>query len=124
MLSVQERKLKMANYKFITRLGNMIQDAKKKQHSSTEFGQQVVCLYRQKLLLKIQNIVKLLINYDFKKIFVLVPNMMKSILIHINQLIKIGVSDLQQQRVFFNDIVRNIYDIHRWFNNNKKPLKK
>ena len=120
MLSVYEKKLRMANYKFITRLGNMIYDAKKKQHSSTEFGQQVVCLYRQKLLIKIQNIVRLLINYNFKQIFILMPNMMQGILIHIHQLIKIGVSDLQQQRVFFNDIVRNIYDIHKWFNNNKK----
>ena len=120
MLSVYEKKLRMANYKFITRLGNMIYDAKKKQHSSTEFGQQVVCLYRQKLLIKIQNIVRLLINYNFKQIFILMPNMMQGILIHIHQLIKIGVSDLQQQRVFFNDIVRNIYDIHKWFNTNKK----
>ena len=120
MLSVYEKKLRMANYKFITRLSGMIEDAKKKQHSSTEFGQQVVCLYRQKLLIKIQNIVRLLINYNFKQIFILMPNMMQGILIHIHQLIKIGVSDLQQQRVFFNDIVRNIYDIHKWFNTNKK----
>ena len=120
MLSVYEKKLRMANYKFITRLSGMIEDAKKKQHSSTEFGQQAVCLYRQKLLIKIQNIVRLLINYNFKQIFILMPNMMQGILIHIHQLIKIGVSDLQQQRVFFNDIVRNIYDIHKWFNNNKK----
>ena len=120
MLSVQERKLKLANYRFITRLGVMIDDAKMKQRNCTEFGKQVVALYRQKLLLKIQNIVKLLIHYDFKKIFILVPDMMKSILIHINQLIKIGVTDLQQQRFFFKDVVRNIYDIHKWYNKNKK----
>ena len=102
MLSVQERKLKLANYRFITRLGVMIDDAKMKQRNCTEFGKQVVALYRQKLLLKIQNIVRLLINYDF------------------NQLIKIGVTDLQQQRFFFKDVVRNIYDIHKWYNKNKK----
>tara|TARA_R110000824_G_scaffold247479_2_gene436555 strand:- start:872 stop:1240 length:369 start_codon:yes stop_codon:yes gene_type:complete len=120
MLSVQERKLKLANYRFITRLGVMIDDAKMKQRNCTEFGKQVVALYRQKLLLKIQNIVRLLINYDFKKVFILVPDMMKSILVHINQLIKIGVTDLQQQRFFFKDVVRNIYDIHKWYNKNKK----
>ena len=120
MLSVNERKLKMANYKFITRLGGMIHDAKMKQHSSTEFGHQVVCLYRQKLLIKIQNIVRLLINYDFKKIFILMPNMMKNILIHISQLIKLGVSDLQNQRVFFKQVVSNIYDVHKWYNSTKK----
>ena len=120
MLSVQERKLKLANYRFITRLGVMIDDAKMKQRNCTEFGKQVVALYRQKLLLKIQNIVRLLINYDFKKVFILVPDMMKSILVHINQLIKIGVTDLQQQRFFFKDVVRNIYDINRWYNKNKK----
>ena len=120
MLSVQERKLKLANYRFITRLGVMIDDAKMKQRNCTEFGKQVVALYRQKLLLKIQNIVRLLIHYDFKKVFILVPDMMKSILVHINQLIKIGVTDLQQQRFFFKDVVRNIYDIHKWYNKNKK----
>jgi len=120
MSSVYERKLKMANYRFITRLNGMIEEAKKKQRSSTEFGQQVVCVYRQKLLLKIQNIVKLLISYDFKKIKILMPNMMKSILIHINQLIKLGVTDLQSQRVFFKQVVSNIYDIQSWYNKNKK----
>ena len=120
MLSVYEKKLRMANYKFITRLTTMIADAKKKQDDSIEFSKQVISLYRQKLLLKIQNIVRLLINYDFKKVFILVPDMMKSILVHINQLIKIGVTDLQQQRFFFKDVVRNIYDIHKWYNKNKK----
>lgn len=120
MLSVYERKLKMANYKFITRLNVMIDDAKYKQRISTEFGHQVVALYRQKLLIKIQNIVRLLINYDFKKIKILLPDTVKSILIHINQLIKLGVTDLQSQRVFFKQIVRNIYDIQSWYNKNKK----
>jgi len=123
-MSAYERKLKIANYRFITRLGVMIDDAKIKQKTSVEFAQQVVCLYRQKLLLKIQNIVRLLINYDFKKIKILMPNMMKNILIHINQLIKLGVTDLQSQRVFFKDIVRNIYDIESWYNKNKKQLKR
>lgn len=123
-MSAYERKLKIANYRFITRLGVMIDDAKHKQRTTPEFGQQVVCLYRQKLLLKIQNIVRLLINYDFKKIKILMPNMMKNILIHINQLIKLGVTDLQSQRVFFKDIVRNIYDIESWYNKNKKQLKR
>ena len=120
MLSVNERKLKMANYKFITRLSGMIDDAKNKQKTSVEFGQQVVCLYRQKLLLKIQNIVRLLINYDFKKIKILMPNMIKSILVHINQLIKLGVTDLQSQRVFFKQVVRNIFDVQSWYYNSKK----
>jgi len=117
-MSAYEKKLKIANYRFITRLGNMIDEAKIKQRSCTEFSQQVVCLYRQKLLLKIQNIVRLLINYDFKKIKILMPNLVKNILIHINQLIKLGVTDLQQQRVFFKDIVKNIYDIENWYNKN------
>jgi len=120
MVSLYEKKLKIANYRFITRLGVMIDDAKKKQRSSTEFGQQVVCLYRQKLLIKIQNIVKLLINYNFARIKILMPNLVQGILIHINQLIKLGVTDLQQQRVFFKDIVKNIYDIESWYNKNIK----
>ena len=114
-----ERKLKMANYKFITRLTTMIADAKKKQDDSIEFSKQVISLYRQKLLLKIQNIVKLLVVYDFTKITILLPDTIKGILIHINQLKKIGVTDLHEQRLFFKHIVDNIYDIHRWYFNKK-----
>ena len=114
-----ERKLKMANYKFITRLTTMIADAKKKQDDSIEFSKQVISLYRQKLLLKIQNIVKLLVVYDFTKITILLPDTVKGILIHINQLKKIGVSDIIDQRLFFKQVIDNIYDIHRWYHNKK-----
>ena len=114
-----ERKLKMANYKFITRLTTMIADAKKKQDDSIEFSKQVISLYRQKLLLKIQNIVKLLVVYDFTKITILLPNTIKCILIHISQLKKIGVTDLHDQRLFFKHVIDNIYDIHRWYFNKK-----
>ena len=114
-----ERKLKMANYKFITRLTTMIADAKKKQDDSIEFSKQVISLYRQKLLLKIQNIVKLLVVYDFTKITILLPDTIKGILIHINQLKKIGVSDIIDQRLFFKQVIDNIYDIHRWYHNKK-----
>lgn len=117
-----ERKLKMANYKFITRLTTMIADAKKKQDDSIEFSKQVISLYRQKLLLKIQNIVKLLVVYDFTKITILLPNTIKGILTHINQLKKIGVTDLYDQRLFFKQVIDNIYDIHKWFFNNKKSI--
>ena len=114
-----ERKLKMANYKFITRLTTMIADAKKKQDDSIEFSKQVISLYRQKLLLKIQNIVKLLVVYDFTKITILLPDTIKGILTHINQLKKIGVSDIIDQRLFFKQVIDNIYDIHRWYHNKK-----
>ena len=114
-----ERKLKAANYKFITRLGVMTEDAKRKQHTSTEFSKQIISLYRQKLLLKIQNIVKLLVVYDFTKITILLPNTIKCILIHISQLKKIGVTDLHDQRLFFKHVIDNIYDIHRWYFNKK-----
>ena len=114
-----ERKLKMANYKFITRLSTMIADAKKKQDDSIEFSKQVISLYRQKLLLKIQNIVKLLVVYDFTKITILLPDTIKGILTHINQLKKIGVSDIIDQRLFFKQVIDNIYDIHRWYHNKK-----
>ena len=114
-----ERKLKAANYKFITRLGVMTEDAKRKQHTSTEFSKQIISLYRQKLLLKIQNIVKLLVVYDFTKITILLPNTVKGILTHINQLKKIGVTDLHEQRLFFKHVIDNIYDIHRWYFNKK-----
>ena len=118
-MAVYERKLKMANYKFITRLSTMIADAKKKQDDSTEFSKKVISLYRQKLLLKIQNIVKLLVVYDFTKITILLPNTIKGILVHINQLKKIGVTDLHEQRLFFKNVIDNIYDIHRWYFNKK-----
>ena len=121
-MAVYERKLKMANYKFITRLSTMIADAKKKQDDSTEFSKKVISLYRQKLLLKIQNIVKLLVVYDFTKITILLPNTIKGILIHINQLKKIGVTDLYEQRLFFKHVIDNIYDIHKWFFNDKKSI--
>jgi hypothetical protein len=122
VMAVYERKLKAANYKFITRLGMMIEDAKRKQQTSIEFSKKVISLYRQKLLLKIQNIVKLLVVYDFTKITILLPDTIKGILIHINQLKKIGVTDLYDQRLFFKNVIDNIYDIHKWFFNDKKSI--
>ena len=114
-----ERKLKAANYKFITRLSTMMEDAKKKQDDSIEFSKKVISLYRQKLLLKIQSIVKLLVVYDFTKITILLPDTIKGILIHIKQLKKIGVTDLYDQRLFFKHVIDNIYEIHRWYFNKK-----